>query len=59
MINVRSITSVCQLKKQDLLPRFVNDPGRSVSLLDYPDDPGLIALNLLDILAVGRSLLPR
>ena len=29
-----------------------------VPLLDDPDDPGLVSLHLLDVLAVGSRLLP-
>ena len=38
-------------------PGLVDDPRRPVALLHDADDPGLVALLLLDVLAVGRGLL--
>ena len=34
---------------------MINSP---IALLDDPDDPSLVALHLLNVLAVGRSLFP-
>jgi hypothetical protein len=37
---------------------LVDDPGRPVTLLHDANDPGLVALLLLDVLAEGGGLLP-
>lgn len=37
---------------------LVDDSGGPLSLLDDADDPGLVALLFLNVLAVGSSLFP-